>query len=105
MQTADCSYVITPNLHPSGNLSQKSQVRRNRVWAGSPASSRDNTWGSETSKLVDILEIVKHAYDEQSNILIHTNEHGIPRPEISDFGRAKIQGVSGFTGSLRTTRR
>ncbi len=73
--------------------------------AGSLASSQDNTWGSETSTLVDILEIVKYAHDKQSNILIHTDEHGIPRPEIADFGRAKIQGDSGFTGSLRTTRR
>ncbi|KXN82481.1 hypothetical protein AN958_02491 [Leucoagaricus sp. SymC.cos] len=39
------------------------------------------------------------------NVLIHIDEDGKIMPEISDFGRAKILNVRGYTGSLNTTRR
>lgn len=46
-----------------------------------------------------------HGDLKPQNVLIRIDSEGNPTPEISDFGRAKILNVKGYTGSLHTTRR
>ncbi|KAF5346894.1 hypothetical protein D9756_010605 [Leucocoprinus leucothites] len=48
---------------------------------------------------------IVHGDLKPKNVLIHIDNEGKPTPEISDFGRAKILDIKGYTGSLHMTRR
>jgi len=51
------------------------------------------------------LHNIIHGDLTPKNVLIHIDGTGQPIPEISDFGRAKVQGAKGFQASLHTTPR
>lgn len=55
--------------------------------------------------LIYVFGSMNFVHEKQQNVLIRKEEDGTPIAEITDFGRAMIQDVKGFAGSLRTTPR